>query len=173
MDELFTTITDIDPDLILLVEYTPEQHKYIYPLLKEKYPYSTTNYLVNGIGGKVIYAKYPFTNLAPELEGDARRRYGHISLEYASQTYLFYVTHTTAPIHKKYFLMRNRQIEQLARDVLDQNISDDTHVLVMGDFNLTPWSPVYHKLEKTLGKIFTNIVSFIPGVMTWSLFESK
>ena len=53
--------------------------------------------------------------------------------------------HTLPPMGSRNFDHRNRFLEQVATTVRDyRNREPDTPVVVVGDLNLTPWSPFFH-----------------------------
>lgn len=170
-DELMNLIKDKDPDVLLFVEYAPHHHRELYTQLQKNYPYINHDFPETSIGWRVIYAKYPLQDLSSQLQGDAMRKYGFVRMEYAWHEYVFYLIHTSAPSTYTNFVIRNRQLEQLVQDLqYHTDVSRyGTHTIMVGDFNVSPWSLYYQHLSTDLQAFFVNITRSLPWLMTRSL----
>ena len=160
-----------DPDVLLLVEYSPQWHMELAPILEELYPYMNYQQHEHIVWGRIVYSKYPLENLSLSLTGSSAWRYGYVSIATDARDYVFYLVHTSAPTNTYYFDMRAEQLEQLQQDIMDHSAADldDPLITIIGDFNLTPWSHAYDTLEQTWSPRFTNLTRRFPWMTTRSL----
>lgn len=150
-DELEKRIFDNDADMVLMVEFTDDFWQNMWDKLYEKYPYSARVQYSDKYYGNVVFSKYPIKNLTQDIERWTRR-YSYFSINYNNINYYIYLVHTAAPVSPTYFKMRNNQLTKLAED-FQTNInkySENDRILILWDFNLSPWSIYYSQLEKWL-----------------------
>lgn len=80
----------------------------------------------------------------------------------------------SSPSSKKNFDMRNKQILTFLNDF---NIHRNLHrtrgdkVVLVGDFNTTPWSPWYWRFADVFEGEFVNITRSFPILFTWKLLN--
>lgn len=139
-----------DADVIMVTEFTQYQHGYLSDYLEENYPYRNT-YLSNldiiPYIGKAIYSKHPLSN--KELPDS-----NHSDMFLTGTTFLnnkeidLLMVHTTAPVNTSFFASRNQQLGYL-KGYVDEGISETA--VISGDFNISPWSPRFIELDRTLG----------------------
>lgn len=61
----------------------------------------------------------------------------------------FFVTHTIPPMNGRFWARRNRHLWLLGQRIVDfRRRSPSTRVVVIGDLNLTPWSPFFADLTR-------------------------
>ena len=97
--------------------------------------------------GIVLYSRYPFTEA--ELVNFAADSMPSIVATTAvnEQSLAIVGTHPLPPVSPQYFQSRNRQLQQLGQFV--QALAQPT--VVIGDFNITMWSPYYRRLQQQTG----------------------
>lgn len=132
------TVGTIDPDIVALQEYSPQVRSVLHPLLAERYPHF--QYCAGGQRAFVgLYAKIPFE----PLEADAcsssimsRDRTARIIVRFDVPDAPDFALATT---HNDWPAPITRQAIQFAmlRDALS---TVDAPLIVVGDFNSTPWS---------------------------------
>ncbi len=124
------------PDIAIFVEVNTRWRKQL-DSLQDILPYSRDNKR-----GEVIYSKIDLakTSIVPPDSSFVRTlilRY----LQIQGKTFTLVATHPSAPATPAEFAKRNRHLEDLG--LLLEKSSDD--LIVVGDFNATPWSPYYKK----------------------------
>lgn len=169
-DELESTIYDYDSDIILLVEFSKEHNARLYNKLKKTYPYSTINNWSSIHAWDIVMSKYPLLDLTSQVD-DGKRRYSYFSLRKDQISYYFYLVHTSAPVSSENYIMRNNQLSILSKDFVNHTIArskDNSKVIMLWDFNLSPWSFYYKKFSSTI-KDLENISSAFGFRNSWCL----
>ncbi|MGB3693711.1 MAG: endonuclease/exonuclease/phosphatase family protein [Spirulinaceae cyanobacterium] len=98
--------------------------------------------------GMGIYSSFPLENQStkwltaqiPELIAD---------VEVAGKIINLTAIHPVPPINESYFYLRNQQLEETSK-YLQQS---DALKIVLGDFNLTMWSPIYRRFIRNTGLV--------------------
>ena len=142
-------IAQENPDIIALQEYFPEQEK-LDGLIKATYPYS-----VRCQGGKRanlgLYSKIPFDRemSAADCPDDAygKQRTAHIIAGFTLSNGTHFSVMTTH-MDWPFPVERQRQEYAAAEEAID---SVKGPLIVMGDFNSTPWSYVMKGFEAETG----------------------
>lgn len=149
MRRVDAAIREEDPDIIALQEFFPEQAG-LADLLKDRYPYG-----VRCQGGKRanlgLYSKIPFTTQMSEGEcpenAQGTQRTAHIIVKFQLSTgasFSLMTTHMDWP----YPIERQRDEFKAAADAVN---AIDGPLLVVGDFNSTPWSYAMKSFEANTG----------------------
>lgn len=148
---LLELIADRSPDIVMMVEYADHHDAALAPILHKKYPYSNRYSRSIKHIGTIVYSKYPIENLIDDYP-QGWWRYGYFSVRYHGVLYYMYMVHTSSPITYVNFLMRNKQLDQIAHeyDLHRQERWNDARVLMVGDFNITPWSLYYDRFVEHL-----------------------
>lgn len=105
----------------------------------------------DGAFGTVVLSKHPlktryipvqgnaFTNMAFRVEIDHRD---------GGENAVIYVLHTIPPLLEKLYAQRSEELDQTAR-AITQDTTDN--IIFIGDWNLTPYSPVFRKVKQDTG----------------------
>ena len=165
-DELKQRVTENEADMVLMVEYTDDFNQNMWDVLNEKYPYSSRVEYSDKYYGNVVFSKYPIKNLTEEMER-WKWRYSYFSVIYNGVNYYIYLVHTAAPVSLKHFRMRNNQIQELIWDFAGKTYWENDKILVIWDFNLSPWSYYYTDLENGLVWM-KNMTKNFDRLFTWS-----
>ncbi|MDR3471730.1 MAG: endonuclease/exonuclease/phosphatase family protein [Devosia sp.] len=149
MERVARAITAENPDILALQEYFVEQRGPLDPMIRGTYPYS-----VHCVGGKraniAIYSKLPFVQTT---DGDCTtdesntRRTAHILVRFTltdGSTFSVLTTHLEWPLPPQ------RLRDQLPT-LLAAIRSAPAPLLVVGDFNSTPWSHFQQQLADDAG----------------------
>lgn len=164
MKRLAAVIFAENPDIVALQEYFPEQQS-LDGLLKPKYPFS-----VRCQGGKRanigLYSKIPFDREmsdadCPDMPGGQRT--AHIIAGFTLGDGTHFSVMTT---HMDWPFPIERQQQELAAAVGEANAVSGP-LLVVGDFNSTPWSYAMKRFEAATGlrRETRNLVTF-PELIT-------
>jgi endonuclease/exonuclease/phosphatase (EEP) superfamily protein YafD len=149
MARVDAAIREEDPDIVALQEFFPEQAG-LGDLLKGRYPYA-----VRCQGGKRanlgLYSKFPFQEemAAGECPENAQgtQRTAHIIVGFTLSNGTSFSLLTT---HMDWPLPIERQRDEFAAAATAANAIDGP-LLVVGDFNSTPWSATMKAFEASTG----------------------
>ena len=160
MERVARVIATENPDIVALQEFFPEQRATLPQLLAPQYPYSA-----RCVGGKraniAIFSKLPFAEAqdgdCPQDRSGAQRT-AHILANFTLADGTRFAVLTT---HFDWPFPIERQRQQ--RDVIVNTLKDVTvPVLVVGDFNLTPWSYAQRDFATAAG-----LTRQTHGILTW------
>jgi endonuclease/exonuclease/phosphatase (EEP) superfamily protein YafD len=141
LSSLNLELQEIDPDIVLLLEVEPKHNEQLRPIMLT-YPYRIEN-VSDGILGFVFLCKFPvhdhhFTKLSEHGNSLLEAR-----LEINQKSVMFYGIHAQRPRLGNY----NERISQLlwlARQIKVHSLP----VIVAGDLNTTPFTPIFRDLMK-------------------------
>jgi endonuclease/exonuclease/phosphatase (EEP) superfamily protein YafD len=103
------------------------------------YPFKSFSAAEDGSGIGLL-SKYPFDTVqAGNFPGGLP--YRDVQLYKEGQHFQIIVVHPVPPISQEMYHLRNQSLE-----MIPEMMNDDIPSVVMGDFNLTPWSFYYRKL---------------------------
>lgn len=118
----------------------------------EEYPYSITQPNSDGNFGIGLYSRFPLVNARvhdfpladiPSMAAD---------IDANGQTFHVIATHVLAPMGSRWYRIRREHLDELAAYIQDQRRQRPAvPVIVFGDFNLTPWSPLLYDFLKKSG----------------------
>lgn len=144
-NELLAQINTFAPDVIVLQEvdrWWVDRMKAIH----DQYPHQLTDARPDNFG-LLVLSRLPLDDGAI-AHGEAARlpsafatvSFGHRAVQIAS-------THPVPPMRAETQSMRDRQLDALIDRFAKR--ADDP-LIIIGDLNTTPWSPIYHRLTRTL-----------------------
>jgi endonuclease/exonuclease/phosphatase (EEP) superfamily protein YafD len=132
------------PEFLLLIEVNDEWLKEL-DSLRSDFPYEKSLTLEND--GIALLSRVPFKTVSIGTIG----RVGFPSIiarfDAGGQPFTLIGAHPRAPILPERARLRNRQIEALQRFVA----SNPGPIVLMGDLNNTPWSPIFEHFLHTTG----------------------
>jgi len=138
--EVLESIGQFSPDVLLLEEVTPKWAHEL-EILKETYPYCIAK-PQDGCFGIMMLSKYPLEHGQVVQIGNAGVP-SIIAEMYSPQGVVSIIgTHPLPPIGAEYANYRNNQLAALPAVVKEQKHP----VLLIGDLNVTPWSPYFTHL---------------------------
>jgi endonuclease/exonuclease/phosphatase (EEP) superfamily protein YafD len=140
--EIINVVQDNQPDAALLIEIDPTAFENLKIGLKNTLPYTFRS----PGGGLALFSRLPIQDVkADNFNGKG----GHnliATLTVNKQSIKLIGTHPLIPIKRNTFHSRNLQLAALSDYIRELN----QPLIIMGDFNLTPWSPYYRKfINKT------------------------
>ena len=164
-------IVEENPDIVVLVEFSDNHEDEMKEFFKENYPYINRNSWSTMLAWDAVFSKLPLENITETHLVKAwewNYSYMKILCEGCEDWVDFYVIHTAAPASLINFDMRNAQLFKFKSDFTrDQNLWTPT--MIIGDFNLSPWSYYYKQLTKNRNML--NALSFQSPNYTWSLLQ--
>ncbi|HRX63711.1 MAG TPA: endonuclease/exonuclease/phosphatase family protein [Candidatus Absconditabacterales bacterium] len=162
-------IEKYDPDMLMIVEFTDDHNENLKNILQEKYPYSARTTWSQIYFGSVVFSKYPITNLTNQVD-QGSWRYSYFHTRYNSKNYYIYLVHASSPVTYKYFEMRNKHFDTLGQDFAKhiKTRTKNDKVLMLGDFNVSPWSYYYDKLVFSLTGL-EDITKRFTILFTWRI----
>jgi len=163
-------IVKYNPDLLMFVEFADHHYTHLKDFLQKNYPYVNSTTRSKQFVGSMVFSKYKIENWAGDFP-QGMRRYGYFSVTFGGQPYYFYLVHTSSPDSDAHFVMRNDQLQTFQKDfALHEKSRSDDKVVVVGDFNLTPWSSYYKQLASSFSGKLTDVTQDFPLLFTWRLF---
>ena len=132
-----------DADVIVIPELSSGLERHLNSRLANVYPYLQVDSRDGGNFGIGLYSRHAFTSADIFcLNGNIPSVEAWLSI--ADRSYYVVATHTVPPIGKQGFDHRNRHLELLADRIRQvSETSPGTSLIVAGDLNLTPWSPIF------------------------------
>jgi len=144
-DRVISLVRMVDPDLILFIEVT-RRWKTRLSALEQAYPFRVGLARPRG-WGMLLLSRLPL-ECSQVLD---RRRSGIpgvvAGVSVGRRRLTLIGAHPFAPVSRRYAASRNRQLAALARLAAAQ----ERPVVVLGDLNITPWSPYFHQLLRAGG----------------------
>ncbi|MCK5505839.1 MAG: endonuclease/exonuclease/phosphatase family protein, partial [Thermodesulfovibrionia bacterium] len=144
LSELNREIQKIDPDIVLLLEVTPKHREKLHPIVLT-YPYRIEN-IFKGDLGFVFLSKFPVHDHRITKLSSYGNSLLEAMLEINQKSVMFYGLHAQRP-DRGDFNERKRQFFEPARRIREQSLP----VIVAGDFNTTPYSPIFRKFVRLSG----------------------
>ncbi len=146
LSKLNQELQELDPDILLLLEVTPVHFEQLRSVIKT-YPYHKE---IKSFGefeiGFVFLSKFPILNNRVTKLSERCNFVLEAMLDINQKPVMFYGVHAQRPRignHNE----RKDQFLRLARQIKEQSLP----VIVAGDFNTTPYSPIFRELVKITG----------------------
>jgi endonuclease/exonuclease/phosphatase (EEP) superfamily protein YafD len=134
-------ITRVEADCVLLLEVTPECMKSLQPIIRH-FPYRLEQ-ATKGSTGLLFLSRYPIIDYYMScLAEHGNKPLLSATLQIEHKRITFYGVHPYSPVRRRRFHNRNRQLLWLA----DRIAKSPEPVIVAGDFNTTPFSPVFQEV---------------------------
>lgn len=130
------------PDIVAIVELTHRWKPHL-ESLRDLYPHQAL-YLYGNDYGYCLLSRYPFSEEQPRF-----REYGAMPrrVDTPSGPLIAFMVHPTSPTSAPEWRWRNRIYRHLAEFCQEQQ----DPILMLGDFNSTPWSPLFRDLVRDSG----------------------
>lgn len=145
--KLVAGLKETNADILLVLEVTEASIGPLQAVIRT-YPHKLINLNVGSSGtGAVLMSRFPIVDSEVIKYSEFGNMLISATLEIGDQKVLFYGTHFPRPAYSKEYSARSRQFMSLARKISEQSIP----VIVAGDFNATPYSPIFKALVKQSG----------------------
>jgi len=134
-------------DILLLLEVTEKNVASLRPLI-QNYPYRIINLNIGTSGtGMALMSKLPILDHTVTKYSEFGNMLVETTMKVDNKKISFYGVHFPKPTNVSEFSERTNQIVSLARHIKEQTNS----VIIAGDFNTTPFSPIFKKLLNESG----------------------
>lgn len=151
-DRILAVLKNADPDVIAVLELGTELESRLNEELGNLYAHRITQPSDDGNFGIGVWSKLPLQDekifhltvpLVPSISAQ---------MIWEGQPVRLFATHPIPPVNSRYFQARNRHLELLSERIrMQREIMGETATVVVGDLNLTPWSPWYKKFTADAG----------------------
>ena len=167
---IFASLVEDDFDLLAISEIADHRVGEL-AQLSAHYPYSLGSNSLQGYSqGHVLLSKWPLQNAIIHDLGYAGGKIieARLALPHLDEPVRILALHPGAPRSNQLWRMRNATLSFVADLVAD---SDLAHQIVVGDLNVSPWSPVFKRLLKRAELINTGVgFGYHP---TWAQFNQN
>jgi endonuclease/exonuclease/phosphatase (EEP) superfamily protein YafD len=137
------SIRAVNPDVVMLVEVSPTMMEQITASFESEFP---ARFRSPG-GGLGILSKLPLKSAQGENFAGSDATNLVATIEYHQREIKIIGTHPMVPKGLDLFNYRNQHLQAIGNYVKGTQES----IVLLGDFNLTPWSPYYRQLVQTTG----------------------
>lgn len=145
--KLVRGLMEADADILLLLEVTSKNIKPLQSLI-HSYPYRVINLNTGSSGtGMVLISKFSILNHEVTKYSDFGNILVSVLLEVYDNKVAFYAVHFPRPVFTKGLHDRMEQFMSLARRIDGESVP----VIVAGDFNATPYAPIFKQFLKRSG----------------------
>ncbi len=151
-DQIIAQIRAADPDVIAILELSSALEDSLLREFSRTHAYSISEPQDDGNFGIGLWSRFPLSHervfhlnapILPSIEGD---------IQLPSCPIQFTVTHPLPPIGARNFGHRNRHLSLLAQRIRKrQQIEPACSQILLGDLNLTPWSPLFDDFLASTG----------------------
>lgn len=173
-DAIKQTISNEDPDVVMFVEFSDEHEENLKDYINEKYPYFDKTNRSRIFGWSVVMSKYPITNFHSIFKQTSAWKYWYFMVEKGTIPYYFYLIHTSSPTSYFDFKKRNQQLNIIKKEFFlehENSRDEDAKIIMIWDFNLSPWSHYYKTFVNDFQWKFRNITRSVPMLFTRNLSE--
>lgn len=161
---LLEYVSDRDPDIIFVSEFTPAWEAQL-RALDQEYPHQLRNSRADQ-WGVAVFSRLPFSDAELVDLGNVDSLHTRFVIDIAGRPLLVYAVHLFAPASGYLANLRNLQLDDLSQRLL----AASTPRLVIGDLNLTPFSPYFTELTKTTGLCDAHLKDGIH--VTWPTYRA-
>jgi endonuclease/exonuclease/phosphatase (EEP) superfamily protein YafD len=142
--KVVTLVEREDPQIIIFVEANQQWMEGLQSLAGS-YPYLYTSAVQDDHFGVVLFSQLPFDKAEICRFGSANLPSLVVRLRLDGHLLTVIGTHTWPPKRRSWSLLRDEQLLQIAEFASQQ----PGEVMMVGDFNLSPWSPFFKELLST------------------------
>ena len=151
-DQIIAQIRAADPDVIAILELSSTLEASLQREFSATHAYYVSESQDDGNFGIGLWSRYPLSHervfhlnapILPSIEAD---------IQFPSCPIQFTVTHPLPPIGARNFGHRNQHLALLAQRVRKQQQAEPICLqILLGDLNLTPWSPLFEDFLASTG----------------------
>ncbi|SMF21807.1 endonuclease/exonuclease/phosphatase family protein [Pseudobacteriovorax antillogorgiicola] len=138
-----------DADLVMMVEINHRWDRET-TSLASIYPYRFTHLRSDNFGFKVL-SKHKISNKEVLHHSHLKLPSAKFKLEWQGRELLILGAHTMPAMSHSHWLARNQHLESLAEELRQAEVP----AILVGDLNITPWSPVFQNIFQGFSFDFT------------------
>lgn len=150
VEEIFSELIDADHDILVIQEISDGMANKVGKLIPA-YPFAIGSNSPDGYSsGQVLLSRWPIIDRKVHDLGYVEGKIIEASIAVAGvdEPIDVLVLHPGAPRNAALWQLRNSTLEFLGRKIAS---SAGQHQIVVGDLNVTPWSPLYNRLLRESG----------------------
>lgn len=160
-----------DADVVAVIEISSGLRDYLAGDFSKSYPYSLVDIQDSGNFGIGLYSKQKFESVQLMTFNDDSLQSVMATIDQGNLKWRIIATHTFPPMGSGPFNHRNLHLKMLADRVESLRLDDPyVPIIVMGDLNITPWSPIFQQF--TVGAKLRRCGSATSFVPTWYRFPT-
>ncbi len=137
--EMIKTVKTVDPDILVLQEMSAANQDRVAEFW-DMFPYVTDS-PNRGTKEVLVFSKIPFESIEYVAHDTPWRAQAHVTFQINGQPFKLIGVHPKAPMSAGRFERRNRELGLIADDAAKSDIP----VIVAGDMNITPWTPIFQR----------------------------
>ncbi|MEJ7591058.1 MAG: endonuclease/exonuclease/phosphatase family protein [Planctomycetaceae bacterium] len=151
-DQIIAQIRAADPDVIAILELSSTLKDSLQREFSSTYTYSVSESQDHGNFGIGLWSRYPLSHarvfhlnvpILPSIEAD---------IQLPSGTIHVIATHPLPPVGARNFGHRNQHLALLSQRIRkQQQVEPSCSQILVGDLNLTPWSPMFEDFLASTG----------------------
>ncbi|MEP3481270.1 MAG: endonuclease/exonuclease/phosphatase family protein [Fuerstiella sp.] len=131
-------------DVVMISELSFGLANFLRKGFTKDFPYHVEFPADRGNFGIGMYSRFPLENASVQFLTDDSVPTVFADVQVKERRFHLVGVHTLPPMGKRLFDHRNRHLQRVADHVRKLNTDDtDYGIIVLGDLNLTPWSPVF------------------------------
>lgn len=153
-------------DVVVVVELTNSLHEHLKRAFRRSHPHSIVSCRDGGNFGIGIYSAEPLEEQAILYFNSLQLPSAAVTIECNGESIHILAVHTLPPVGRQGFRARNEQLDQIAKYVAERQ---GDRLAVLGDLNLTPWSPIYRRFLTDAGLTSAGQANLTP---TWYQFSA-
>ncbi len=143
VDAILADVLQDDPDVLVILELTSGQAEEIDQRTRPNYPHSIVRPDDWGNFGIGLYSKHPF-DFSEVFQLNEKIDSIEARITVDKHRYRIIGTHPLPPVRATGFASRNEHLRQLAHRLgHKKNHLENLPTIVVGDLNVTPWSPCF------------------------------
>ncbi len=147
-EAIIDDISERSPDVFAVLELSTSLGDRIVSEFGQRYPFRQPFPMDDSNFGIGLYSRFPITDCQSfELNVDRILTIA-ATIEKESKQYRVIATHPLPPMGKRGFDRRNDHLKQLADRISRERNRDTMPTILVGDLNLTPWSPLFGDFER-------------------------
>jgi len=149
-DRIATVLSEAQADIIAVFEINETLFDHLQNELAGSHPYIEARPLPHPFG-VVVFSRYPLSDVNT-VGLDSTGGSILVTVDINGHPYRIAAVHPTSPMSARNFEGRHDHLAQVQTDITEwQQEHPDEAVVMIGDFNLTPWSPHFVDLLETTG----------------------
>ena len=150
-DEIIRQIRDRNPDVFAILELSTPLADTLERGLAGTYSFHVSRPMDRGNFGIGVYSKHPLEQIQVFTLDDTIESITAV-VGQGESTYRIVATHPLPPMSSVGFKRRNQHLFNLAGRIDRMRLEDpEVPIIVLGDLNLTPWSPIFYDFETQSG----------------------
>lgn len=143
-DRIIRDLTATDADVLVILELSSSLDQRLRREFHKSYPHVISEPQDDGNFGIGLFSRYPIQDARIFDLTNPTVASVEADVIFGEHPIRIIGTHPVPPISAAYFERRNRQLQKLADRIRTQRLArPEVPILVVGDLNLSPWSPIF------------------------------